>query len=271
MRYKGKVIGILLALMGGAGIWGLLIGFILGHFFDSASESGAFRFGHKQASRQRQFFITTFQVMGHLTKSKGRVTEADIELAQIIMRRMRLDGEAKLAAQQAFREGKQPAFPLREKLRQLRGICFGRYDLIRIFLEIQAQAALADGELHPNEHKVLYIIADELGVSRQEFDVFLRMMAGGEQFRRQQGSHQQNRHQQYPSSRTTLQDACQLLGVSVDDDPVKIKRAYRKQMAIHHPDKLVAKGLPPEMMELAKQKAQNIQAAYDVIRQANGF
>jgi DnaJ like chaperone protein len=37
-------------------------------------------------------------------------------------------------------------------------------------------------------------------------------------------------------------------------------------MAQHHPDKLVAKGLPPEMMTIAKQKAQDIQAAYDLIK-----
>ena len=36
-------------------------------------------------------------------------------------------------------------------------------------------------------------------------------------------------------------------------------------MSQHHPDKLIAKGLPPEMMEVAKQKTQDIQAAYDLI------
>ncbi|CQR23519.1 Dna-J like membrane chaperone protein [Yersinia enterocolitica] len=50
-----------------------------------------------------------------------------------------------------------------------------------------------------------------------------------------------------------------------------IKRAYRKLMGEHHPDKLVAKGLPPEMMEMAKQKAQEIQAAYDLIKREKGF
>jgi dnaJ-like protein djlA len=39
----------------------------------------------------------------------------------------------------------------------------------------------------------------------------------------------------------------------------------------HHPDKLAAKGLPDEMMELAKEKAQQIQAAYDLICKSKGW
>ena len=55
------------------------------------------------------------------------------------------------------------------------------------------------------------------------------------------------------------------------DDATTIKRAYRKLMSEHHPDKLVAKGLPPEMMEMAKQKAQEIQKAYELIKEQKGF
>lgn len=91
--------------------------------------------------------------MGHLTKSKGRVTEADIHVANVLMDRMNLHGASRTAAQQAFRDGKADNYPLREKMRQLRSVCFGRFDLIRMFLEIQLQAAFADGELHPNERK----------------------------------------------------------------------------------------------------------------------
>lgn len=42
-------------------------------------------------------------------------------------------------------------------------------------------------------------------------------------------------------------------------------------MSQHHPDKLVAKGLPEEMMQLAKEQAQEIQSAYEQIRRARGM
>ncbi|MCO4191486.1 co-chaperone DjlA, partial [Proteus terrae] len=45
----------------------------------------------------------------------------------------------------------------------------------------------------------------------------------------------------------------------------------RQVMNGHHPDKLVAKGLPTKMMEMAKQKAQEIQKAWELIKEQRGF
>lgn len=268
MQYWGKVLGVAVALIMGGGFWGVICGLLIGHAVDKVRTRRSAWFSNQQ-QRQSLFFSTTFEVMGHLTKSKGRVTEADIHIATLLMERMQLHGEARSAAQRAFRVGKENAYPLREKMRQLRSVCFGRFDLIRMFLEIQIQAAFADGSLHPNERQVLYVIAEELGISRLQFDQFLRMMEGGQQFgggysRSQSGGFQQQRG-------PTLEDACNVLGVKSNDDATTIKRAYRKLMSEHHPDKLVAKGLPQEMMQMAKQKAQEIQKAYDLIKTAKGF
>lgn len=275
MQYWGKLLGLVLGFLSG-GVWGAILGLLVGHMVDRARSTKRRGFFADQQTRQLIFFRATFQVMGHLTKAKGRVTEVDIQLANQLMDRMQLHGEARTAAQQAFREGKESGFPLRERLQELRGVCFGRFDLIRMFLEIQLQAAFADGSLHPNERQVLYVIAEELGISRGQFDQFLSMIEGGRQFGGQggwqghQGGYSQGGYQQ-ASNGPTLEDACKVLGVSSSDDSVIIKRAYRKLMGEHHPDKLVAKGLPPEMMEIAKQKAQEIQAAYDLIKREKGF
>ncbi|VEA39930.1 DnaJ-like protein [Salmonella enterica subsp. enterica] len=265
----GKIIGVAVALMMGGGFWGVVLGLLVGHMFDKARSRKMAWFAN-QRERQALFFATTFEVMGHLTKSKGRVTEADIHIASQLMDRMNLHGDSRTAAQNAFRVGKADNYPLREKMRQFRSVCFGRFDLIRMFLEIQIQAAFADGSLHPNEREVLYVIAEELGISRVQFDQFLRMMQGGAQFGG--GYHQQSGGGWQQAQRgPTLEDACNVLGVKTTDDATTIKRAYRKLMSEHHPDKLVAKGLPPEMMEMAKQKAQEIQKAYELIKEQKGF
>ncbi|MDP6190123.1 MAG: DnaJ domain-containing protein, partial [Gammaproteobacteria bacterium] len=59
-----------------------------------------------------------------------------------------------------------------------------------------------------------------------------------------------------------------VLGVAAECDNKTLKQAYRRLMSQHHPDKLVAQGLPDEMMQLAKEKTQEIQAAYDVVKRA---
>jgi DnaJ like chaperone protein len=58
-----------------------------------------------------------------------------------------------------------------------------------------------------------------------------------------------------------------LLGVSPECSEVELKKAYRRQMNQHHPDKLVAKGLPEEMIDIATEKTQAIKAAYDLIKE----
>ncbi|MDF7679877.1 co-chaperone DjlA [Enterobacteriaceae bacterium ESL0689] len=273
MQYWGKLTGVVLAIMAGMGFWGIIAGLCVGHLLDRAY--GQRHVFANQQTRQTLFFTTTFEIMGHLTKSKGRVTETDIHVASTLMDRMNLHGESRIAAQQAFSAGKAEDYPLREKMRLLRKVCFGRNDLIRMFLEIQLQAAFADGELHPNERKVLFIIADELGISYASFGRFLHMVQSSRQFTgwQQQTFHQYGGHsgRQQPPQGPTLKDACHVLGVKPTDNATTVKRAYLKLMSEHHPDKLVAKGLPPEMMEMAKQKAQEIQSAWELIKAQRGF
>jgi len=62
-----------------------------------------------------------------------------------------------------------------------------------------------------------------------------------------------------------------VLGVTAQNSNAEIKKAYRKLMARHHPDKLASKGLPEEVMKQAQQRAQDIQAAYEKIKEKRGI
>jgi DnaJ like chaperone protein len=50
-----------------------------------------------------------------------------------------------------------------------------------------------------------------------------------------------------------------------------LKRAYRKLMSENHPDKLSARGVPEEMIQMATERSQKISAAYDVIKESRGM
>ena len=69
----------------------------------------------------------------------------------------------------------------------------------------------------------------------------------------------------------SVSEAYKMLALDKTADKNEVKRAYRKMMSQHHPDKLVAKGLPPEMIKLATEKTQHIRAAYDLIKESRGW
>ncbi|WP_299490791.1 co-chaperone DjlA [uncultured Shewanella sp.] len=253
MRIFGKVFGFIIGFMLGRIVGGLL-GLWLGHIYDR-SQGGGSLFANA-ANRQRLFFNTTFSVMGHVAKASGQVTQNDIRIATALMDQMQLQGEARKEAQEAFRQGKADDFDVKEKLKTFRMIAMGRRELVQMFLEIQIQTALSDAQLEPSEHAVLLVIAQELGCSQAQLDALLARWQAEFKFHQSGGS----------TNKTTIEDAYSILGVSKDTSNQDIKRAYRKLMNEHHPDKLVAKGLPPEMMELAKKKAQDIQTAYDKVK-----
>ncbi len=287
MNYIGKILGFLIGLR--YGFFTGLVGLVLGHLVDKklyelgAVNSSVF---NRKLTRQSLFMQTTFAVLGHLSKSKGRVTEDDIQLASNLMSQLQLDEKSRRIAQEAFSRGKNADFPLRQVIREFRIGCGQRSDLLRMFLQVQVQAALADNQLHQNEKEILFIVAEELGLSQFQFEQMLMMEMAARHFSRggfyqqsqayqqsgySQGNYQQNSQYQHRTSGPTVEDAYKVLGVSANDDQKTVKRAYRRLMNEHHPDKLVSKGLPEEMMEMAKEKAQQIQAAYDLICKFKGW
>lgn len=83
------------------------------------------------------FFQATFYGLGALAKADGRVSEAEITAARMVMRELGLEPSAVNLAIGYFNEGKQPNFPLIEQVIQLRQACGRQAELLSTFLEIQ--------------------------------------------------------------------------------------------------------------------------------------
>lgn len=286
MSIWGKILGAVFGFMF-LKIPGAILGLIVGHFFDKAysqdfNRLGGFgRFFSDQDSLKQQaiFFHSLFSALGHLAKADGKVTNKEIEVATALMDEMQLIGDARREAQEAFREGKARDFPLVDTLKGFYEATHGRRDILQVFLEILIQAAFADGQLSQEEYNVLEKVAKPLGFRRRDLDYLISIYEAEIRFRRgrsqqsRQGGYRQGAHGQQStySEQQSIDDAYRILGVSASDDEKVIKRAYRKRMAEHHPDKLVSKGLPEQAMEIAKKKAQDIQSAYELIKQKRGF
>jgi DnaJ like chaperone protein len=273
MSWLGKFIGGAFGfLMGGP--LGAMLGAAVGHHFDrglakTAELEADFEPG-AQHRVQMAFFTATFSVMGCIAKADGRVTEAEIELARNVMNRMELPDPLRKTAVSLFTEGKRSDFPLDQALDQFRIECHRRYSLIRMFIEIQLEAALADGALQAAEERLLLHICDRLRFSRFEFHAI--KMALEAQRRVAAGPWRQyERRPRVGRAEPSLDDAYAALGVKPSAGDVEIKQAYRRMMSQHHPDKLLAKGLPEEMVKLATEKAQQIRKAYEIVSKARNI
>ena len=258
MSWWGKALGGAFGFMVG-GPLGALMGIAFGHSFDRGMGKleGA-DWGEDQERTQAAFFTATFSVMGYIAKADGRVSPEEIRLAEAVMDRLGLNSEMRASARKLFSEGKSADFPIDEIMRQFRSETHRRTTLIQMFLEIQLQAAYADGVMHPAEKEALRSICGHLGIPAAQLDRLEEMLRAG--FGRA--------GYDAAATETSLQDAYRLLGVDESVDDADLKKTYRRLMSQHHPDKLVAKGLPEQMIKDATEKTQQIKAAYKLIRKS---
>ncbi|ABA59431.1 Heat shock protein DnaJ-like protein [Nitrosococcus oceani ATCC 19707] len=264
MNWWGKTLGGTFGFLLGGPLGGLL-GTALGHQIDNGLKKIASLGLSSEERKQVQsvFFTTTFSVMGHLAKADGWVSPNEIRMAEIIMTRMKLSPERRRVAIGLFNQGKQPDFPLNEVLDQFYRNCRYQRVLVRVFLQIQLQAAMADGPINRAKQHLLWHIFARLGISQREFKVLLSLLQGKwEQKATGRGETQQRRH---------LKRAYTILEINESASNAEVKHAYRRLMSQHHPDKLAAKGLPEDLMTLATEKAKTIGAAYEQIRKIRGF
>lgn len=241
------------------GLPGLLVGGAVGYAVGYLAQTTARR---RLRQARDQFIETTFAVMGALCKADGVVTRDEIRIVEQIFARLHLSTDQKEVAKAAFSRGKAPDFDLDATVSGFARSAPRGGILSQLFLQLQLLAVAADGQVHPAERAMLVQVARGLGLAEHDvarLEALLRAAADGPAMH---GG---------PPPRQRLEDAYAALGVPADAAEPEIKRAYRKMMSENHPDKIASKGLPESMRELAEERAREINAAYDLIKQARQF
>jgi len=256
----GAIIGFVLGLFATHSKWGGLVGAVIGYFVYNQQQKANPKISKEELQQaQTLFFKTVFNLLGHIAKADGHISEMEVKLTEAYMDKMGLTPDHKREAIRLFKEGAEANFNLQECLNTYRGLGARSPNLSQMLLVYLINLAMIDGDMDAKEFDLLQQVASSLGFSRVAFEQLLRMVGAQNSF----ASGQQN-------NTNALTLAYEALGVTADTSDADIKKAYRKLMSQYHPDKLMGQGLPEDMIKAATERSQEIQAAYDLIKKSRG-
>ncbi|NIV18618.1 MAG: co-chaperone DjlA [Woeseiaceae bacterium] len=257
--YWGKVIGTLAGLATLKPIF-VLLGLLAGHQFDRGFERRYRSFERQGAGIGRlsdEYLRALFQTMGHLAKADGRVSEEEIRAARAVMHRVGLGPAQVRNAINWFDEGKQPGFPLVKTVRELRRVSARRAELRLVFVRLVLEVILAKDRLGRQERALLWTVCTELDVGRADLAQLEAMIRAQKGFRRSPAGDADMRR---------IKAAYRTLGVDESATNDEIKKAYRRQMNRHHPDKLASSNPDQSDIQAAENRTREVRAAYEMLK-----
>jgi DnaJ like chaperone protein len=236
---------------------GAVIGAVAGHAFDhywadqgrrgagSKSRDEPPLFYEDPAETRRIAFATAvIALAAKLAKADGRVTSDEIAA----FRRVFQIGDDEVGdVARIYNQAKASTTGFEAYARQIATLFQQDRYLLEELLRGLLDVARADGDLNPAELDFLAKVAAIFGFDQAAFEQIHRRFAASA--RRMAGAG----------------DAYAVLGLSRHASDEEVRKAYRRLVREHHPDRLVAKGLPAEFVAHANQTLADINVAYDQI------
>lgn len=199
---------------------------------------------HSSPFSEKDFLIIC--ILATFAKADGIITKEEIQnIDTIITEILELEGEARRTAIQIFGEAKKDPSAFTEFITQYHDMVEGDEDILVAMLEMLFMIATSSETLHA-QHEQLLITAVNIFQFPHTF-------------------YQHMKDHFFPERYYTI------LGCSQFDSDEVIKSQYKKLAKDFHPDRIVSKDLAPAFIDFAKQKFQEIQEAYEFVKQIRGF
>ncbi|MBD8476120.1 DnaJ domain-containing protein [Pseudomonas sp. CFBP 8770] len=234
-----------------ASIPGALLGVVLGQALDRHLRLQTWgelmdRLKGKSVLRDEQLL---FVLLGRVAKAEGQVLAVHIQQARREMRSLNLNEQARKRAIVAFNRGKTGGDQLRSHLLLLKHQPNSAEGMLRACWRM----VWADGQAGTAERELVVTWGKWLGWSSA------RVQGLGQDY--------EPRHRPVTKRGGAFEEALRLLGVSSTTEPDQIKRAYRRLLSRHHPDKLVGGGATPAQIREATDRTRELHNAYSLIRE----
>ena len=241
MSVWGKILG------GAAGFamggpLGALIGAVGGHFVDRLK-------GEADPTKDNQksvgFTIAVIVLGAKMAKADGQVTPDEVSAFKEVFR---VPPDEMKNVSRVFNQARKDAAGYEPYARQVATMFSKDPAVLEELLWCLAYIAKADGTIHPGELEFLRGVSEIFGFDASTFERVTAIVDDRQ-----------------------ADDPYVILGVGKDASDADVKAAHRKLVVEHHPDKLIAQGLPEEFVEVANQKLAAINAAYDKIKRERGL
>ena len=218
---------------------GALVGSVMGSRMTRHAKS---RRNPNNLDHQVAFFTALFACLAKIAKADGRVSEEEVsKIESFISNKFNFSEDERNFAINIFQKAKSDGVSFEAYAKQLYQLLGSSPNSLLVFYELLFELAMADGEMHENEEKLLRKIPNIFGFDKNVYKDLYNKYVG------------------------KITNAYEILGVTKGMTLEEIKKVYRVKRKEFHPDALISKGLPEELIEKAKEKFIEIQAAFEII------
>lgn len=213
----------------------------IGSLLKGLAERYAFDRHHNDGMPEHQvaFTVGVIALGAKMAKADGVVTRDEVLAFKEVFKVP--DGEMENVSC-IFNLAKQDIVGYETYASQLASLLKNNHRLLEDVLEGLFHIAAADGVFHPNEERFLAEVAKRFGFSDIEFSYIKARHVG--------------------SAKDSPYD---VLGITPEISIDALKIHYRKLVTDNHPDKMIARGVPPEFVSMATKKIAAINAAYEAV------
>ena len=236
MAIWGSLIGGMIGFSLG-GPFGLLLGSLIGGKISRTRSGGGFR---SFAQPQQIFALSLIVLSAKLSKADGKVSKEELVA---VKDKLKIPDNELDQVGKIFNKAKEESTGYEPYAQQIAQIYKGNLNVLEEVINILFYIAEADGNVSNSELKMIEHIAQIFGLSQIQFNGI------------KEGRKSSDKLNPYI-----------VLESKPDDDIQTIRKRYLKLSKEHHPDLLISKGVPEEVIKESKNKMRAINSAWDQIQ-----
>ena len=236
MSIWGSLIGGMIGFSLG-GPFGMLLGSLLGGKISRARTTSGFS---AAAQGQRVFALSLIVLSAKLSKADGQVSREELIA---VKDKLKIPDKELDQVGKIFNKAKEESIGYEPYAKQITHFYKGPINVLEEVINTLFYIAEADGNVSAEEFKMIHHISQIFGLNENEFNGIV------------EGRKSSDKLNPYV-----------VLESKPDDNLANIRKKYLKLSKEHHPDLLLSRGVPQEVIDESKSKMRAINAAWSQIQ-----